>query len=202
MLHTGSLRRKLIIAQDIPRIFAQQPLKGPSLPFTYLIPSPSTTLRPPTLRYGWRLGHDKLMDIAMKHFKNVVQYRFAPSTEGMGIEKGDETDDETEDYQEEQPNVLETLLNLNYIFAIQKLLGVPTWVADHITIQPLYDCQFKSKWGITVGTNYPPGIMRQDFMVKLQEILETDEPPMWYLDYSERQWYRLPSLPKPRGERS
>ena len=79
------LYQLLISVQDISRIFAQQPFKGP-LPARYLIPSPTTTLRPPKLRYGWRLGHDKLMDIAHKHFKEAVQYRFAPATENLDVD--------------------------------------------------------------------------------------------------------------------
>ena len=188
------LYQLLISVQDISRIFAQQPFKGP-LPARYLIPSPTTTLRPPKLRYGWRLGHDKLMDIAHKHFKEAVQYRFAPATENL--EEDDETEYSPEDYKEEKPNIIETILGPDYIIAIQDLLGLPDWSSDYVTIQPLYDSELNSEWGLTVGSNYPPGILKRELIAKLEEILETDEPVMWYLDFDEWQWYRLPSLPKP-----
>ena len=180
------------------RIFAQQPIKGPGLPFKYLVPSPSTTLKPPTLRYGWRLGHEKLMDIAYKHFKEAVKYRFAPATEGL--DEDEEIEYSPEDYEVEQANIMDTLMAPDYIVAIQDLLGLPDWATDYINIQPLYDSQHKYEWGLTVGSNYPPGVLRADVIAKLEEILETDEPAMWYLDFHEWQWYRLPALPKPESE--
>ena len=180
------------------RAFAQQPIKGPSLPFGYLVPSPTTTLKPPTLRYGWRLGHDKLMDIAHKHFKEAVKYRFAPPTAGMGGD--DDTDYDPEDYKEEQANIIETILSPDYIVAIQDLLGLPDWATDYIDIRRLYNSQCNAEWGLTVGSNYSPGVLKRPFIAKLEDILETDEPAMWYIDHCAWQWYRLPSLPKPKGK--
>lgn len=182
------------------RVFAQQPIKGPPLPFKYLLPSSSTTLRPPTLRYGWRLGHNKLLDIAQKHLKEAVQYRFAPATEGL--DEDNEPEYNPEDYKEEEANIIDTLLSPDYIVAIQDLLGLPDWATDYINIQPLYDSQCNPEWGLTVGSNYHHGTLKRDFITKLEEILETDEPIMWYVDPCAWQWYRLPSPPKPKGERS
>ena len=193
------MQQIFIVAQDLRRAFAQQPIKGPALPFGYLVPSPSKTIRPPKLRYGWRLGHEKLMDIARKHLKEAVQYRFAPAMEGF--DQDNEPEYNPEDYKEEQANIIDTLMSPDYIVAIQDLLGIPDWATDYITIQPLYDSQHNAAWGLTVGTNYPPGVLKRDLITKLEEILETDEPAMWYLDFHEWQWYRLPSLPKSKGGR-
>ncbi|RPD57733.1 hypothetical protein L226DRAFT_615181 [Lentinus tigrinus ALCF2SS1-7] len=176
--------------EDACRVLAQQPFKGPSLPFKYLLPSPNTTsLRPPTLRYGWRFGHDKIMEIALKHFPDAVEYRFAPSTEGL-----DDDDDEQyspEDYLESKPNISETLYSLELPYAIRKYLGLPDSAPDLIKIQLLRDSEGHSEWGLTVGSNYD-GILKRVYLDKLDSVLETDEPPMWYLDTLDWRWYRVP----------
>ncbi|TFK83453.1 hypothetical protein K466DRAFT_589722 [Polyporus arcularius HHB13444] len=173
---------------DLPRIFAQQPIAGSELPAEYLIPSPTSTLRPPTVRYGWRLGHRKLMDIAADCFPHVVVRRFAPETEGF-IHDQEYTD---ADYKEERANIADTLGNPDFILAIQEYLDLPVAASNVITIQPLCDSQWATEWGLTVGSNYL-GVLKQEYVDRLEkEVLKTEEPPMWYLDYLEWEWFRLP----------
>ncbi|RPD57739.1 hypothetical protein L226DRAFT_615176 [Lentinus tigrinus ALCF2SS1-7] len=185
--------------EDMFRAFSQQPFKGPSLPSKYLIPSPKTTsLRPPTLRYGWRFGHSKIMEIALKHFPDAVQYRCAPATQGLS---GDDDDDDysPEDYLESKPNIAETLYSPELPYAIQKYLGLPDSAPELIKIQLLRDSEGDNEWGLTVGSNYV-GLLKRACLDKLETVLETDEPPMWYLDTFDWRWYRVPPPPKAKAK--
>ncbi|RPD57737.1 hypothetical protein L227DRAFT_577720 [Lentinus tigrinus ALCF2SS1-6] len=175
--------------EDIPRAFAQQPIRTPSLP-AYLIPSPNTTtLRPPFLHYGWKLGSNKLLEIAQKHFPDVVEYRFAPAREGL-----DDHDEDypPEEYLENKPNVGETIFNGQLLFAIYKYIDLPVSRAPTLINVRLLNDSEGDEWGLTVGSNYD-GVIERVFLDKLQTILETEEPPMWYLDIHDCEWYRVPS---------
>ena len=105
------------------------------------------------------------------------------------------------DYKEEQAKIIKTLLSpttsSQFRTSSDFRTGPPT---KYITIQPLYDSWCNLEWGLTVGSNYHHGTLKRDFITKLEEILETDEPIMWYVDPCAWQWYRLPSLPKPKGK--
>ncbi|KAI0794562.1 hypothetical protein C8Q74DRAFT_1365997 [Fomes fomentarius] len=87
--------------EDEERVFAQQPIEGPSLPAKYLIPSPTAALQPPVMRFGWRLGHDKLMDLVRRHFPNSI-------------------------WEEINDNILQTICGPGFVVEICELLAIPS----------------------------------------------------------------------------
>ena len=89
--------------------------------------------------YGWRLGHDKLMDIALNHFPQLVRYRKGPALLGL-------VDEETypwtdEDWDNEHANIAETILDYDFIVAIREHLGIGPEADDLFNIDILYDSQ-------------------------------------------------------------
>ena len=105
------------VFQDKDLVFAHQPLEGPSLA-DYLISS-SSTLKPPTLVYGRRFGHDKLMQIALDHFLQVVHYRKGPATVGF-FDDGEEHHYTEDDWEYEHPNIAETIFDYDFLVAIRE----------------------------------------------------------------------------------
>ncbi|KAI1787195.1 hypothetical protein LXA43DRAFT_721262 [Ganoderma leucocontextum] len=172
--------------EDKDRVFAQQPLEGPSLP-GYLIPSRSSTLKPPTLVYGWRLGHDKLMQIALDSFPQVVRYRSAPATLGLGNEENEHYTEE--DWAQERPNIAETIFDYDFIVAIREYLGIGPEGDNLFNIDVLYDSQREAEFGLTVGSNYLK-VLRKDFLQKLEALIAPDEPAMWWLHCKKWMWRR------------
>ncbi|KAI1787196.1 hypothetical protein LXA43DRAFT_721217 [Ganoderma leucocontextum] len=173
--------------EDKDRVFAQQPLKGPSLP-AYLIPSRSSTLKPPTLVYGWRLGHDKLMQIAHDHFPQVVRYRHGPATLGLCDEENEHYTEE--DWDHERPNIAETIFDYDFIVAIREYLGIGSEGDKLFNIDVLYDSHREAEYGLTVGSNYLK-VLDKDSLHKLEALIAPDEPAMWYLHCKKWVWRRV-----------
>lgn len=163
----------------------------------YLVPSRSTYLKPPTLVYGWRLGHDKLMQIALNHFPQAVHYRAAPATLGLGNDENEEYTEE--DWAHERPNIAETIFGYDFIEAILKYLGIGPEGDKLLTVVVLYDSQREAEWGLTLGSNYLK-LLKKEYIQKLEALIEPEEPAMWYLHYKKWMWRRLPLRAKSQSE--
>nr|VWP02497.1 Candidapepsin-6 (EC (ACP 6) (Aspartate protease 6) (Secreted aspartic protease 6) [Ganoderma boninense] len=184
--------------EDQPRVFAQQPLQGPSLP-TYLMPSRFTTLQPPTLVYGWRLGYAKLMQIALDHFPQVVVYRKGPTMLGLVDE---ETQDWTDDdWDNVHANIAETITGYGFVAAIREYLGMGPEADDLFDVELLCDSRQDSEYGLTVGSNYLK-VIDKDAVEKLEALLATDEPAMWYLRRHHWMWRRVAPKPQENVEKT
>ena len=194
--HLSFFHRFTIPSQDVEPVFAQQPLESPSLP-DYLIPSRASTLKPPTLVYGWRLGHDKLMQIAVDHFPHVVRYRDAPALLGLVDE---ETHDWTEeDWENEHANVAETIFDYDFIVAIREFLGIGPEADNLFNIDVLYDSQRQAEYGLTVGSNYLK-VIDKEALQKLEALIASDEPAKWYLHCNKWMWRRVVPKSKSKGK--
>ncbi|KAI0748673.1 hypothetical protein C8Q80DRAFT_1271048 [Daedaleopsis nitida] len=181
---------RLYTEEDYDRAFAQQPFDGPDVPFDYLVPSRTTTLRPPKLVYGWRLGHEILMDIARQHFPRTIMICMGPALLGL-------VDEETyhfspESLIEEHENFAATLYSPSFPAAVSKYLGIPL-PQDYIVVQNLSDSKGDPALGLVVGTNYI-GAIEDEQIEKLQHLITPfapDERPQWYLDCNYWQWCRV-----------
>ncbi len=182
-------------SQDKDPVFAQQPLQGPSLP-DCLIPSRSSTLKPPTLVYGWRLGHDKLMQVALDHFPQIVRRRRGPATVGLFDDEEDVQYSE-EDWETERPNIADTIFDYDFLVAIREYLGIGREDKDLFKIDVLYDSRREAEYGLTVGSNYLK-VIDQHSLQKLQALIASDEPAMWYLHCKKWMWRRV--IPKARSQ--
>ena len=185
------LRLLIGVIQDRKRIFAQQPFSGPELPISYLIPTPTSTLRPPILRYGWRLGHEKLMNVIRDHFPSAIKRRPGPPT--LGLDDEDLLDLTEESFSVVSDNIADTLYGLDIFVALTTYVGLNWKKHPFIDIKPLPDKDGELEPGLTVGSNYV-GMLTAEQIAKLQALFAPNEEPMWYLDGVYWQWYR--SAPK------
>ncbi|KAI0794555.1 hypothetical protein C8Q74DRAFT_583633 [Fomes fomentarius] len=181
------------LPEDKERAFAQQPIEGPVLPARYLLPSPTAALQPPVLRLGWRIGHDKLMDLVRRYFPDAIERCPGPPNAGMFDDTGTQLEFPSEVWQEINDNILETISGPAFAIEICELLGIPSKWEEMVQIIPLYDSQFKDEFGLTIGTNYL-GIPDADKIAELQRLIDTVEPdarPMWHLDPIQWSWRRV-----------
>ncbi|KAI0794557.1 hypothetical protein C8Q74DRAFT_1445892 [Fomes fomentarius] len=179
--------------EDEERVFAQQPIEGPVLPARYLLPSPTAALQPPVLRFGWRLGHDKLMDLVRRHFPNSIERCPGPPNAAL-LDDLDEDAIEL-DYPPDElnDNIFQTISGPGFAVEICELLAIPSKWEAMVGVMPLYDSQLNSEFGLTIGTNYL-GIPDADKIAELQRLIDTVEPdarPMWYLDHIDWRWRRV-----------
>ncbi|KAI0748670.1 hypothetical protein C8Q80DRAFT_1271045 [Daedaleopsis nitida] len=177
--------------EDEDRVFAQQPFDGPDVPFDYLVPSRTTTLRPPKLVYGWKLGYEKLMEIARKEFPDTVITCIGHPL--LGIVDEETYDFPPESFGEKHENYAMTLTSPLFSTAVREYLGVPEEDSDYIVVQHLYDSAGEAALGLIVGTNYI-GAIEDEQIEKLQTLIDKyapNERPQWYLDGNLWQWRRV-----------
>ena len=67
----------ITFAQDEHKAFAEQPLDVRRCP-DFLRPSTTSTLKPPLLRYGWRVGALELLEIVVNHFPDAIDWAYSP----------------------------------------------------------------------------------------------------------------------------
>ena len=181
------------------RVFAQQPVPGPILPAEYLIIDRTCQLRPPMMRFGWRLGHDKLMELVKRYFPAAIERRYGPLTAGLlfddeAAELGVVEDIPEEAWSEMNDNIIDTILGPHLVVEVCKFLGIPLKCDRMVRVVPLYNSELEDEWGLTIGTNHL-GIPPRYAIAKLQELISTvdpNEPAMWYLDHIEWRWSRVP----------
>ncbi len=148
------------------------------------------------MRFGWRLGHDKLMDLVRRHFPNSIERCMGPPNAAL-IDDSDEDaferDYPPEKWDEINDNILQTICGSGFAVEICELLAIPSKWKEMVDVIPLYDSQLKEEFGLTIGTNYL-GIPDADKIAELQRLIDTVEPdvrPMWYLDHIDWRWRRV-----------
>ncbi len=169
--HGYSLKRPICRRQEKERAFAQQPTEGRVLPARYLLPSPTAALQPPVMRFGWRLGHDKLMDLVRRHFPDAIERCHGPPNAGMFDETGTQLEFPPDVWHEINDNILETISGPVFAIEICELLAIPSKWERMVQVIPLYDSQLKDEFGLTIGTNYL-GIPDADKIAELQRLID------------------------------
>ncbi|KAI0806760.1 hypothetical protein C8Q74DRAFT_1362356 [Fomes fomentarius] len=155
------------------RIFAQQPFPGSSLPFSYLIPSRTAQLKPPTLRLGWRLGPYKVMELVRRYFPDTIERCQGPLNAGMFDSDGNQLESPDEAWEEENDNIFETIMGVELIIALRTLLSIKK--DKMVRVLPLYDSELKGEFTLTIGTNYL-GIPSREAIAKLEEMVVSVAP--------------------------
>ncbi len=133
------------------------------------------------------------MDFVRRYFPDEIQRFPGPPTAGMWDETGTEIEFPPEAWKEDNDNILETICGSGFAVAICQLLGIPPRWEQMVNVMPLYDCQLKYEFGLTIGTNYL-GIPPPDKVAELQRLIDTVEPDarlMWYLDEADWRWRRV-----------
>ncbi len=145
--------------------------------------------------YGWRLGHEKLLQIALDHFPQIVRYRQAPATLGLFDEESENWTDE--DWEHERPNIAETILQYEFDIAIREYLGLGPESDDLINVEVLYDSQRRADFGLTVGSNYM-NVIDKEALQKLEALIAPDVPALWFLHCKKWMWRRV--VPKVKSK--
>lgn len=165
------------------RCISQQPLKEDTLP-GYLFPDPDSTLRPPVMRYGWRVDHKKVMGIVMNKFPEAVVHTTGP--DAFGEDNGVDYDDE--EYHRMTPDTCSTLIGVGLRLAVCKYFHITDRSLFRIT--SFYDEMGNDYFGVSIGTNFQGTIepWQQD---GIQALLAENVQPMWYLDPQYWHWRRI-----------
>ncbi|KAI0748659.1 hypothetical protein C8Q80DRAFT_1271036 [Daedaleopsis nitida] len=137
------------------------------VPCDYLVPSHTTPPRPPKLVYGWRIGYEKLMEIARQYFPDTIIACTGPALLGI-------VDEETypfpiESFAERNENYTMTLTGPFSSSAVRKYLGIPADGPRYIVAKHLYASRRDPAPSLTVGTNYL-GVIEDEQIEKLRAL--------------------------------
>ena len=184
--------------QDRDHVFSQQPLENCVLP-RYLVPSPASRMKPPELKYGWRIGEAKFMSLIRAHFEDAIQYAIGPELN----DDGSEPDLPPEEYRRPYPNTDATLFGLPIVDGILRYLDVKITDANRslIDVDYLCDSQARPDVGLVVGSTYTGIILMEPYLSKLKTLVSPNEDARWYLGFDNWQWQRqVPKrVPEPKG---
>ncbi|KAM5530554.1 hypothetical protein V8D89_015789 [Ganoderma adspersum] len=184
---------------DRDHVFSQQPLEKCVLP-RYLVPSPASRMKPPELKYGWRIGEAKFMSLIRAHFEDAIEYAIGPELN----DDGSEPDLPPEEYRHPYPNTDATLFGLPIVDGILRYLDVKITDANRslIDVDYLCDSQARPDVGLVVGSTYTGIILMEPYLSKLKTLVSPNEDAKWYLGFDNWQWQRqVPKrVPEPKAK--
>ncbi|KAI1787509.1 hypothetical protein LXA43DRAFT_858269, partial [Ganoderma leucocontextum] len=165
--------------QDHEHVFSQQPLENRRLP-RYLVPSPTSRMKPPELKYGWRIGREKFIDLIRTHFPDGITYTLGPEID----EDDSELDIPPEEFQRPYPDTHATLFGGAIIDSILRYLGLP--VTDQHTrsllqVDYLCDSRGRPEVGLILGSTYIGDALEERYCSKLKALISPNEDAKWYL---------------------
>ncbi|KZV60647.1 hypothetical protein PENSPDRAFT_333610 [Peniophora sp. CONT] len=182
---------------DRARVCHEQPIRA-ALP-DYLktcTPTPHGLLRPPTLRYGWRLGGRRMFDVVQRHYPDVV-------VTCLGLEEHLSADKSIVDYPVEFhpgsktgtfPSILDTLIaNYDLEEKLYELMNLERGTDESklLYIGEFADEHGKRAFGLAYGAN----LGNTTTMIpeeKVQSLIQLfglqNEKPVWYLDQRHWRW--------------
>jgi len=193
--------------EDFEYCMSQQPLGGYDTLPTYLWPSEHTMTRvvPPLMRYGWAVDYVKLFDTFKVRFPNHVHMcrwpqdplhvEFLKETpyDEEGREHGSDEEIPHEKIEPRFPDYPHTFFaNSKLRRAICQEIGVEPASFKLFSIETLADSQGKFCIGVTIGTNFSD-VLLESFEEKIQDLLELDGKPKWYLDVERWCWTKASS---------
>ncbi|PIL34280.1 hypothetical protein GSI_03055 [Ganoderma sinense ZZ0214-1] len=192
---------KAYTPEDRHHVFSQQPLENPVLP-RYLIPSPTSRMKPPELKYGWRVGEEKFLSLIHTHFTDAIQYSIGPELD----DDGNELDLPPEAFQRPHVNTDATLFGLPIVDSILRYLGVKITDGNRtlIDVDYLSDSQGRADVGLAVGSTYTGMVLMEPHYSKLKALVSPNEDTKWYLGFDNWQWRRqVPKkMSKPKAKKS
>ncbi|KAI1787508.1 hypothetical protein LXA43DRAFT_708896 [Ganoderma leucocontextum] len=187
--------------EDRDRVFSQQPLENRRLP-RYLVPSTTSGMKPPELKYGWRIGEEKFMDLIRTHFPDGITCTIGPELD----EDGNEPDLPPEEFLRPYPDTNATLFGMALVDSILRYLGVAITDANRLLLDVDYLCDSHARpdVGLTVGSTYTGKILLEPHQSKLKALISPNEDAKWYLGFKNWQWRRqVPKkVSKPKAKKS
>ncbi|KAI1787511.1 hypothetical protein LXA43DRAFT_1184451 [Ganoderma leucocontextum] len=187
--------------EDRHLIFSQQPLENRRLP-RYLVPSPTSRMKPPELKYGWRIGEEKFLALIRSHFEDAIQYSLCPELD----DDGNEPDVPPDEFQRLYLNTDATLFGMALVDSILRYLGVAITDANRLLLDVDYLCDSHARpdVGLTVGSTYTGMILLEPHYSKLKALISPNEDGKWYLGFKNWQWRRqVPKkVSKPKAKKS
>ncbi|PIL34279.1 hypothetical protein GSI_03054 [Ganoderma sinense ZZ0214-1] len=181
--------------EDRDLVFSQQPLH---MLQTYLLPCPTSRLKPPELQYGWRIGREKFMDLIRIHFPDGITCSLGPEV--------DEEDPDLcippEEYDRPYPDTHATLFGAALIDSILKYLGLPDAdqnIRSLLKVDYLSDNHGRAEVGLVVGSTYLGDVLEEPHYSKLKALISPNEDAMWYLSFDNWRWRR--QVPKQVSKR-
>ncbi|PIL34275.1 hypothetical protein GSI_03050 [Ganoderma sinense ZZ0214-1] len=188
-------------SKDRDLVFAQQPLENPKLP-GYLFPSPTSRIKPPELKYGWRLGEEQFLSLIHTHFTDAIRYCIGPGLD----DDGNEPDLPPEEFLRPHINTDATLFGLHIVDSILRYLGVKVTDANRalIDVDYLCDSQGRPDVGLAVGSTHTGLILLEPHLSKLKALVSPNEDAKWYLGFDNWEWSRqVPKqVPKHKAKKS
>jgi len=162
-----------------------QPLKEDALP-AYLRPDPTSPLRPPVMRYGWRIDHTQAMEIVAENFPRAVIKTRGPDT--FSADYDEDYEYTYEEYAIKRPDTCLTLTGILLQFAICWHFRITD--GSLFCVTTFYDEMGRDYFGISIGTNYQ-GTVEPSQRDGIQAMFVPHIEPMWYLDSQYWHWRRV-----------
>lgn len=175
------------------------------MPELYLVPEKTSTLKPPVLHYGWKVGHEHLMKVVVKCWPKAIKrcigrdiWVCSDPTWLENIPDEDDSDDaesdedDSEDSEDEgmtaRPSISDTLYNPDLPFLICRWLELPEELAYAFNVHEFQDASGR-EIGLSVGSNYH-GVLKEPYFSTLKNVISPNEDPKWYLDQMRWKWRR------------
>ncbi|TFY51769.1 hypothetical protein EVG20_g10846, partial [Dentipellis fragilis] len=158
--------------KDRKHVFSQQPLERRKIP-RYLIPLPSARVKPPELKYGWRIGEKKFWDLIHSHFEDAIQYSMFPELDDDGNEPETPPEEPNRLYIESDA----TFFGLAIIDSILKYLDIKVTDAHRSLIKVDYLCDSEGKpdIGLVVASTYTNRALLEPYFSKLKNLVSPNE---------------------------
>ncbi|KAI1787513.1 hypothetical protein LXA43DRAFT_1098234 [Ganoderma leucocontextum] len=182
---------KAYSSKDHDHVFSQQPLEHRRLP-RYLVPSPTSRMKPPELKYGWRIGREKFMDLIHTQFPDGITCTLGPEID----EDDSELDIPPEEFQRPYPDTHATLFGMALVDSILRYLDVPVTDTNRRSLEVDYLCdsQARPEVGLILGSTYTGKVLVEPHYSKLKALVSPNEDAKWYLGFDNWQWRR--QIPK------
>ncbi|TFY68198.1 hypothetical protein EVG20_g3651 [Dentipellis fragilis] len=101
-----------------------------------MIPSPTSRMKPPELKYGWRIGEKKLRALIESHFADAIQYSMFPELD----DDGNEPEMPPEEFIRMYPDTNATIFSQALVDSILKHLDIPITKTSRLTVSVDYLC--------------------------------------------------------------
>ncbi|TFY50807.1 hypothetical protein EVG20_g11317 [Dentipellis fragilis] len=164
-----------------------------------MIPSPTSRMKPPELKYGWRIGEKKLWALIKSQFPDAIQLSMSPELD----DDGNEPDLPIEEFSRLHPDIDATFFSKALIDSILKYLDIPITKTSRSTVSVDYLCdsQGHPDIGLTVSSTWVGKVLDEPSYCKIKALISPNEDAQWYLSYYHWQWERqVPKqAPKPKA---
>ena len=135
-------------------------------------------MKPPELKYGWRIGEKEFMTLVRTHLPDAIQYSLGPEPD----DDGNDPDVPAEEFRRLYPDTHATLFDLPLVDSILKYWGVAITGANRalIDVDYLRDSRGRADVGLAVGSTYTSKMLLEPHNLKLNALVSPNEDAKWY----------------------